>query len=89
MKISIVFVNNKKSNPNDLIATSLDRIKNYIDKEFQSEYQIQELEHSITKENLILNFSCRTISKEIENNSHVEEIQSLLTNKNHLKKSFT
>lgn len=88
MKISIVFVNNKKSNPNDLITTSLDRMKNYIDKEFQSQYQIQELEHSITKENLMLNFSCRLISKEIENNSHVEEIQSLLTKKAHLKKIF-
>ncbi|KTD59356.1 hypothetical protein Lsan_2260 [Legionella santicrucis] len=88
MKISIVFVNNKKSNPNDLIATSLDKMKNYIDKEFPSQYQIQELEHVITKENLTLNFSCRTISKEIENNNHVEEIQNLLTNKTHLKKIF-
>ncbi|KTD14753.1 hypothetical protein Lgra_0456 [Legionella gratiana] len=82
MKISIVVTNNKKSNPNDLIANSLDRIKNYIDKEFPNQYQIQELEHSITKENLTLNFSCRTIGKEIENNNDVEEIQSLVTKAN-------
>lgn len=88
MKISIIFTNNKKSNPNDLITTSLDKIKNYINKEFPNQYQIQELEHSITKENLALNFSCRTVSKEIENNNHVEEIQNFLT-KPQLKKSFT
>lgn len=87
MKISIIFTNNKKSNPNDLITTSLDKIKNYINKEFPNQYQIQELEHSITKENLALNFSCRTVSKEIENNNHVEEIQNFLT-KPQLKKIF-
>lgn len=86
MKISIVFVNNKKLNPNDLISTSLDRMKSYIDKEFQSQYQLQELEHTITKQNLMLNFSCRSMSKEIENNNHFEEMKNLLSNKNHLKK---
>lgn len=92
MKISIVFKNNKnflfkKPSPNNLITNSLERIKNYIDKEFPNQYQIQNVVYSISHESQTLNFSCSTVSKEIEKNHHVEEIQNLFTTSN-LKKLF-
>lgn len=90
MKISIAFKNNqsflfKKSNPSHIMANALERIKNYIEKEFPNQYQIKILAYSINNEEQTLHFTCRTISKEIENNYHVEEIQQLLT-KTNLKK---
>jgi hypothetical protein len=91
MKVRIVFANKRfilnEPDPTSLMMEFLDKIKSIIDKEFPRQYLIQHMEYSVTADNQTLSFSCKTVSKELENNNHHTDIENLLT-KPYLKKIF-